>query len=208
MPVASRIGVGVRRSAIIASREYSGAPLSDLEREEKDGRRATLTLLMGLLLSFSGSAHAHDHEPPKTRLVSATTTQRGQLGTYCWTRATGEPGLFGTQCVDTTQDFPRARPAWSGRKARVRLYKAQIPKQLRIHRWREVERNGTPRGPGQSVSHELVKRTVDGDVIYDAVFRLPHRKGHLYLEIFGKWDDVEGSANDQDAVWTFHLTLE
>jgi hypothetical protein len=173
------------------------------------GRRSTLmSLTLASTLLFSSAAAAHDHEPPKIALKSRESSQKGQLGSYCWIKGTGEPGLFLSECADATWNFPRAREARTARKARIRFYKAQPPKILKLRRWRELNPGGSPRGRERLIHHELSKRTVDGEVVYDAVFRLPRKDGHVYLDAFAKWDDIEGSGSEQDASWTLHLKLK
>jgi len=49
---------------------------------------------------------------------------------------------------------------------------------------------------------------LDGEVVYDAAFRLPRKNGHVYFAALAKWDDIEGSGSEQDAYWTFHLKLK
>jgi len=173
------------------------------------GSRSTImSLTLVLTLALSTAAAAHDHEPPKVMLKSRENSQKALLGTYCWVKATGEPGLFLSQCADATWSFPRAREARAGRKARIRFYKAQPPKNLSLRRWRQLNSSGSPRGRGRSVHYELFKRTLYGEVVYDAAFRLPRKNGHVYFAALAKWDDIEGSGSEQDAYWTFHLKLK
>jgi hypothetical protein len=108
------------------------------------------------LLSQSVAVYAHDHRPPKVVLTSGGTTQRGELGTFCWWRIDTSSGESRLHCVDL-------RPV-----------------------------------------------SADGEIVaYDAVFRLPAKAGpHYFVSAYGRWLDEEGTAEDQDAQWAFHLRLK
>jgi hypothetical protein len=70
-----------------------------------------------------------------------------------------------------------------------------------------VDGFGFPKGNGSEVQHMLLPTFSSGALAWEAVFRLPEKEGHYYLQAFGVWTDQEGSFSDQDALWSFHLKL-
>lgn len=164
------------------------------------GRLAAATLVLGLV--FSGTAFAHDHRPPKMVLRSGEARQAGNLGTYCW-----ESKRSGT-CVDTSgYGFPRGEIVASGRKARIRIRRDHKPSHESLHAWRHADEEGEPQGDGWGVPHRIHRRTWDGRTVYDIIFRLPKKEGHLYLSLFARWKAREGRFGQGDASYAFHLKL-
>jgi hypothetical protein len=158
------------------------------------------------LLSQSVAVYAHDHRPPKVVLTSGGTTQRGELGTFCWWRIDTSSGESRLHCVDALYGWPKARTVRSGARARIHIAKAQAPKQLRLSAWRRVGSLGYPKG----ARDRLRPVSADGEIVaYDAVFRLPAKAGpHYFVSAYGRWTDEEATAEDQDAQWAFHLRLK
>ncbi len=160
-----------------------------------------------LLVGLAPPATAHDHKPPATRLVVGTRIQKGRLGSYCWTHASG-PYVVGS-CADTTWSFPRALRARPGREVAIEIDKATAPDELYLRSWRRLDRDGEPVGRGRRVGFELRPRfeSADSQPTWEVLFSVPRRRGHYYLEAFGYWTDVEGTFERQDASYTFHVLV-
>jgi len=157
------------------------------------------------LLGLSGAVLADDHKPPRTLLKSGGDKQRGLLISYCWTEA--DNGGFITTCADGIIGFRRALKTDS-RAVRIRFKKSQAPQDLSIRRWRKIDENDQPVGNGKPVDYTLKAHMSGNEIIaYDALFKLPSKPGHFYLAAFGVWQDTEGSGDDQDAYWTYHVKL-
>ena len=144
--------------------------------------------------------------PPRALLTSAETTQRGNLGTYCWYYTDGEWGV--STCADTSgYGFPRAAPAGARDKAKIVFDWEQEPSDLSLHGWRRVGRNGGPIGRGRDVDFRLRPERTPGEGItgWAAHLRLRDRTGHLYLGSFVEWD---GESTGGDATYAWHLLLQ
>lgn len=126
--------------------------------------------------------------PPESVLRSRGTRQIGRQGSYCWSRSFPDGTGVG-QCVDT---FGGARPgskrAHAGAKARIR-FKADIrPKRLVILAYRRVDDRGIPKGKVRRLPYRWRAHRRDGEVVaQDAIFRLPHRTGNLFLDARANW---------------------
>lgn len=85
--------------------------------------------------------------PPPARLVSPQATQRGNLGTYCWSYTDGEWGVH--TCADTSgHGWPRAAPRGCGGQGedRVRLGAgAQRPQSAWLDAYSEERQSDRPR---------------------------------------------------------------
>ena len=135
-------------------------------------------------------------------LRSSDARQEGNLGSYCWDFEGGG------QCADTFgYNFPRADATPSGRAARIRIRRNHKPSSARLHAWRHVDEDGQPQGDGWRVARDIKKRARDGRTVYDIVFRLPKKPGHLYLSLFARWRPREGRYGAGDASYDFHLKL-
>ncbi|MDQ3618575.1 MAG: hypothetical protein M3391_00410 [Actinomycetota bacterium] len=143
--------------------------------------------------------------PPRALLTSAETTQRGNLGTYCWHYTDGKWGV-GT-CVDTSgYGWPRATRAGAGDKAKIVFDWEQAPTDLSLHGWSRIRKNGSPIGRGRDIAYRWRPERTPGEGItgWAAHIRLPDRTGHLYLSSSVEWDD---ESNGGDAFYAFHLLL-
>lgn len=123
----------------------------------------------------------------------------------------GQGGTAAQECSwsrvgDAVWSFPH-RKVITHRKVRIRFNKFQRPDALSIHRWRRLDEAGVPAGRGKPIHFSLRRDDSSDLVAYRALFRLPERHGHYYIHVFGVWHDVEGSALDQDASWTFHVKV-
>lgn len=164
-------------------------------------------LMAAAVVAASVPAVAHDHRPPRTKLTARNVEQAGQLGSYCWSHATEDPGVHERLCVDSIFTWPRAQRTRAGRPARIRIFKTTAPEDLNLRAWRKVDENNFPVGDGRDLTYAMKQDTVDGRTVLDVAFRLPPRPGHLYIEMFGTWQDTEGGETLQDAFWHFHLRL-
>jgi hypothetical protein len=151
-------------------------------------------------------ALAHDHKPPRVVLTSGAAEQPGQLGTHCWTSAGEEPGYYETYCADYIWSFPSPERARARRSATITIHKTTAPDQLDLRRYRSVGEDGRPTGDGKPINYKIAPQTVDGKVVYEVTFTTA-RPGHMYIDMFGIWEDTEGGNQPQDANWTFHLKL-
>ncbi len=137
-------------------------------------------------------AAAQESPPPKTRLRSGDTVQRGLQSSYCWE----------TTCADYISRWPDARGAERGAKATIKVDYAKKPSNFSISSYSSVDENDFPSGDEEFLDHtwRAVKR--DGKTIaWKAVFHLPDRTGHAYMRVFAGWKD------QGDSSWTFHLKL-
>jgi hypothetical protein len=154
-----------------------------------------LALLVGLILMIGSlPAAAQSRKPPDLVLKSEGVSQAGNLGSYCWTY--GNQG----ECQDTfSYDWPPAQPGKAGAKARVRLKRAEKPKQFSLDYWRNVNEQGEPQGDPTSIEYRLESKRVKGHKVWEAWFKLPS-KGHFYLRAFAQWEPGDG-------FYDFHLEL-
>ena len=172
------------------------------------GRIRALALATGFIVAaMPGTASAHDHKPPRTVLTAGRAEQRGQLGTHCWTSAGEEPGEYQTICADYMWTFPDAVRAPAGGEATITIYKTTAAEELDIRRYRHIGDSGHPEGDGKEVDYKVAPASVDGKTVYEVTFTLPSRPGHMYLDLFGIWQDTEGADQPQDANYTFHFKL-
>lgn len=175
-------------------------------RRTKVARSAAVAAAVLAILAATPPAVADDHEPPRTTLLSRGVAQEGRLGTRCWIYPV--PGGWVQECIDTIPDWPRAEPARAGAAASIVIEKAERPVDLAIQTWRRVDKFGFPRSQQHDLKFELRRRLYRGEPAWEAVFRLPRRPGHLYLSLFGIWEDTEVAPGEpQDARWFFHLRL-
>jgi hypothetical protein len=103
--------------------------------------------------------------------------------------------------------FPKAEDAMAGRSAMITIFKTTAAEQLDLRRYRSVGESGHPEGDGKAIDYEVTQADRDGKVVYEVTFDLPKRPGHMYIDMFGIWEDTEGGNQPQDANWTFHLKL-
>lgn len=164
-------------------------------------------LMAAAVVAASVPAFAHDHRPPRTKLTARNVEQAGRLGSYCWISAGDEPGFYERICVDAIFSWPRAQRTRAGKNARIRIFKTTAPGELSLRGWRKVDENNFPVGDGRALDYEIEESTADGNTVFDVTFRLPDRPGHLYIEMFGTWQDTEGDGARQDAFWHYHLRL-
>ena len=164
--------------------------------------------MVAAVAAASVPAVAHDHKPPRTKLIARDVEQAGRLQSYCWTSAGEEEGVYQTICVDAIFTWPQGQATDAGKKARIRIFKTTAPGELSLHAWRKVDENRFPVGDGRRLPTEVRRSTVDGTTVFDVIFTLPTRPGHLYLEMFGTWEDTEAPDHPrQDAFYHFHLRL-
>lgn len=164
-------------------------------------RLVTYATASALLLSFPLPAAGDDHRPPKTRLRSAGVHQKGNLGTYCWTR--GNMGV----CADAFgHDWPRARRHPGDRPARIKVGRGFRPFQVHLRGYRHLDENRQPKGDGFKLATRVTKRKVDGRLRYFIRFRVPDKSGHLYLGLWTHLADETGERGD--VFYDFHLKIE
>ncbi len=159
------------------------------------------------VVAASVPAAAHDHKPPRTQLIAKDVEQAGRLGSYCWTKAGDNPGFHERICVDAIFTWPRVQRTRAGKNARIRIFKTTAPEDLSLRSWRYVDENNYPIGNGRMREHEVRESTVDGNTVFDVTFSLPERPGPIFIEMFGTWQDTEGTENIDDAFWHFRLKL-
>ena len=171
-------------------------------------RRLSLVVL-SLIVVPMGAALAHDHHPPKSVLHVGGDSQRGKLGTYCWTSPGPEPDTYEQLCIEAIPDWPKAIVAHPSKKVVVRYHSPTEPQGLSIAYWRRVSDEGYPEGEAREIDASLkpYPRTGEEPEAWDLVFRLPGKGRHLYLHAAGYWMDRDGSGANQDASWTYHVRL-
>jgi hypothetical protein len=170
-------------------------------------KRYAALAFAALVMAGAIPAQAHDHAPPRTKLISGTTEQRGRQGSYCWTRRGPDPDTYEQLCVDMIPGWPDVKRAQAGRIARIRIFKAAAPRDVSVSVWRDVDRNGIPQGDQRMLDYSVEPAMVNGNRVHDVRFRLPRREGHAYLELFATWPDQQGSDTRQDSFFQFHLRL-
>lgn len=171
-------------------------------------RSAVVVGILGLASIAPTSSAAPDEaarRPPEAILKSRHVRQHPRLWSYCWSYTDGDGGV--STCADGVWSFTRADLAHAGAKVRLVFRRAQKPSRLSLHSYRELARDGDPRGDGRKVDYRLraVRRPDRGIVAYAAVFRAPDRERHLYLDAFVRWNEWRGSGGD--ASYTWHLKL-
>lgn len=171
-------------------------------------RRVALTLcalVMGALVvaGVQASANAHDHRPPEAILMKGERElQRGNLGSYCWTRPAGD-GSFVGECSDAVSGYPAAERVGEDSKMRIRIFKTQRPRDFSLSAYRKIDADGF--GRARRIPFSLRRVVEDGETVaWDAVFNVNQPNRHYYLDAFGIWKDEQGGGN-QDASWTFHV---
>lgn len=170
--------------------------------------RALAVTACAAVVATAIPAAAHDHRPPRTRLTSRDASQAGQQGSYCWTAAGDEPGEATGTCADYIFSFPRAERAHAGAMASIIFRSTNKPTSLSLSYWREVDENGSPKGDARDIDYSLLAVREQGEIVaYRARFRLPERRGHMYISVFGTWEDQDAGGGSQDSSWTFHLRL-
>ena len=171
-------------------------------------RRAFAVTACVAVVATAMPAAAHDHRPPRTRLTSRDASQAGQQSTYCWTSAGDNPGEAIGICADYAWDFPRAERAHTGAMASIKFKSSNKPTSLHFSYWREVDQNGEPKGKKRDIDYSFRAVREAGEIVaYRARFRLPQRRGHMYIWASGTWEDQDAGGGSQDSSWTFHLRL-
>lgn len=167
---------------------------------------AVLTVLIPI------TAEARHRRPPAAKLVSGDTVQWGRLGTYCWSWVDEGESEGTGQCVDALPSWPRPKNARSEARTRIRFRVPGCPSEATLTWWDDVDENDFPVGEGQNL--DARKKTIerDGEVVAcRLLFRLPDHRGHMYLDLFTRWDEAfeyaDGSGGGGDASHTFHLIL-
>ncbi len=111
-------------------------------------------------------------------------------------------------CVDYIFSFPRAERAHAGGMASIIFKTANKPTSLDLSYWRDVDEDGAPKGNARGIDYSLRPVRADGEIVaYRARFRLPEQRGHMYIYVFGTWEDQDAGGGSQDSSWTFHLRL-
>jgi hypothetical protein len=164
--------------------------------------RTYLAAVLGALVVVgTGSAGAQsESRPPKTVFKSGSVRQEGTRGAFCWGSQGGSIACTGV----VGYDWPRAKRVEAGEYARFRLKRNDRPDRLNLTYWRELKRNGDPRGDGQELNYELVRRERAGRDVWDVQVILPADTGHFYLEMSGRWRDRNDGG---EASYWFHLRL-
>ena len=160
------------------------------------------TAAMVAALSFGTlPATADDHRPPDIVLRTGGEKQDGHPLYYTWKRSDGEFCVI--EHADGFYEWPRRLLYDAGAKARIRFKKDERPQDVFIRDYRDVGRNGVPRGRPRHVDYRLRRREVGERVFWEAVFRR-QQLGHHYLEVQAQWRDVDGCGL-QEILVTFHL---
>jgi len=150
---------------------------------------------------------AHDHEPPSVVMKHRALSQRGRLVSSCWTKAAGFPGLFVTEFDGSSYVWPERIDIQERARVGLTIGKSAPPMQTDLRYWRRVDAEGRPKGFGVQFECQFRPRQVDGKLVYVAFFRLPESRGDFFLRMVGRWQDLEGSDELQDATWTFRLRI-
>jgi hypothetical protein len=160
-------------------------------------------LCIGLSLGALGlqPAIAHDHEPPKAKLMRRDKVlQQGILTAFCWTTVP-TPGQETSRCVDAPGDtYPAKVRVRAGVRLKIRIHKAQKPEPLYL------QRSWKPRADDRPIPATLRPIYREGEVsAWDVFFKLKRAGRDHYLRLGGKWQDEEGGWSEQDAIWNFHV---
>jgi hypothetical protein len=147
-------------------------------------------LMLGLAIP---PATAQGSPPPKTRLRSGDTVQKGLQSSYCWD---------GT-CADYMGGrWPKAQAAERGARTFIRVAHEKQPTGFSIVSYASVDENGFPAGEEESIEYAWRRVRRNGETVaWKAVFNLPDRIGHAHMPVFASWQ------NQGDSSWTFHLKL-
>lgn len=132
--------------------------------------------------------------PPVATLYSYRARQRGRQGSYCW------DGV----CADSIPGIPRGEQAAIKDAAVIRFGIDVAPDDTTLARYSELDGLGRPAGDPRPVRHRV--RPVDGRRRngYEVVFRLPKRRGPVYLSLQARWEGEDRG----DSTWFFHLDLD
>jgi hypothetical protein len=180
-------------------------PAEQVIEEASEMRRRTLGALVGVGLlvgMWPNPAGAHDHRPPRAFMLTGSERQRAERGGYSWAQRQGAFCSLIVADVGELQ-FPDAAAYKIGDRIRFRFRKEQRPKEVEIDQYRDVKRNGTPKGDAHEKPFRLARVLVDGNVRWEARFEV-NRAGHHYFHVTAAWKDVD-RCGPQKAEWTAHL---
>jgi len=163
-----------------------------------------MTLLGGALVVglWPIGAGAHDHRPPRAHILTDTDRARMERGSYSWSE---KQGRFCSSVISDAflVSYPRAVDYTIGDRVRLRFRKHHKPDAVKIRQYREVKKNGQPKGDGRRKFFTLGKVTVNGNVRWEARFEIK-RPGHHYFDVTASWKDVD-NCGGQAADWVTHL---
>lgn len=168
--------------------------------------RRVVALSFLLLLPAASPALADDHRAPRAELLVQGQRSAGTPSVPDqWSSADGQTCAFGV-ATGFIGFRRRAVEVTAGMHlARVRIYKAQRPDEVRVRAWRKVDAEDRPDGGQEVLKRRLVSITRDGTrVAWDVLFKV-EIEDDLYLHLAGRWRDREGCGEMQKAGWTFHL---
>ena len=161
-------------------------------------RLVTCSMAAALVLGLAPPALGDDHRPPPTRFRSAGVHQRGVRTTFCWSSENSYV------CADYFRHvWPRARRHPGDRPARIKIGRGFRPYQVELRGYRRVDENQQPKGHGFKIATRVIKRNVDGRLLYFIRFRVPDIRGHLYMGLWTHLADETGERGD--VFYDFHL---
>jgi hypothetical protein len=167
-------------------------------------RRPALVLagVAAVAALWPGAAVAHDHRPPRAHVITGTDRARMPRGSYQWSEKQGR--FCSTVIADAfLVSYPNAADYTIGDRIRIRFRKHHRPDDVDIRQYREVKKNGQPKGDGRQKFFVLGKRIVHGNVRWEARFELK-RPGHHYFDVSASWKDVD-NCGYQTALWSTHV---
>ena len=162
--------------------------------------RTSLVLLLVAVMSFGmfgasgGAQETADAGPPKMDLRwPGHSLQKGAQWSYCWSDP-GGPGM----CADMAGPSPKAMWVRSGATVKVRIHRAEKPKEFGGTTWRRVDSNGMPDGDGRDLNIRLQPVVRNGETrAWDAFFTVGGDRHH-HIMVGGLW-------RQGDASWRFHV---
>lgn len=190
-------------------------PTASFLRRSCMRKNLILAILVAVVLAALVSpAAAHHRRPPAAKLVTGDTIQWGRLGTFCWSYSEAGSNEGTGMCADQFgYNWPRAKPATTGARARIQLKMPGCPSDGSLRWWSAVDRDKHPVGPGTRLDYRKRGIRRDGSVVACRLrFRLPDQVGHFYLDAFLGWDRSYrypdgGTGGGGDAQYDFHLKL-
>ncbi|MDP8957087.1 MAG: hypothetical protein M3N24_09045 [Actinomycetota bacterium] len=88
---------------------------------------------------------------------------------------------------------------------RIRIFKRQRPRDVRIEAWKRVDRHGMVVGDVEELPYKRRKVRLSDGAAWDFTFTALDARRHYYVSVTGVWRDEEGSGELQDASWGFHV---
>jgi hypothetical protein len=118
-----------------------------------------------------------------------------------------QEGEYYKRCATRQLTFPGRLLGKAGGRYAVRLTTANPPEKMSLGYWTHLDQDGHPAGSEAKIQVSVVKvRSESGRKRFEARFFLPDAR-RIYLHLWGRWTDMDGSDLAQSAEWAFYVKV-